>query len=165
MNFSIPYAGLTTSVATICHRTTLLQYHSLFSLCCAFIPGTYSFRNWKPVSSPPPPIPNPFPLVTRSLFSVFIGLILLFVYSFVLFFRFHMSEISFQSDLLYLAYVLDLSTLLQMTRVHPSYGCVIFHWIILHFLKKESQILNSQVPQNLNSLLLKPLSIFYNHFS
>ena len=37
-NFSIPYAMLTTSIATICHHTTLLLYLWPYSLCCTFYP-------------------------------------------------------------------------------------------------------------------------------
>lgn len=42
---SMCYAVLTTSVAAICHHTTLLQYHWLYSLWCVFVPMTYSFNN------------------------------------------------------------------------------------------------------------------------
>ena len=48
-NRSVCYAMLTTSVATICHHTTLLQYHWLYSLCCGFYShDLIHFHNWKP---------------------------------------------------------------------------------------------------------------------
>ena len=36
-NKSIHYAMVTTSVATICHHTELLEYHSLYTLSCASV--------------------------------------------------------------------------------------------------------------------------------
>lgn len=35
-NLSVCYVMLTPSVAIICHHPVLLQYHWLYSLCCAF---------------------------------------------------------------------------------------------------------------------------------
>lgn len=82
---------LTINVATIAiqHYYNIRNY---IPYTVPFIPMTYLLYKWKPVS----PffihfahLPTPFPLATISLFSIFKGLILHFVYSFVLCFRFH----------------------------------------------------------------------------
>ena len=54
MNMFIHSIVLTARVATTCHHAVLLQYYWLYFLCCTLCPITYSFHNWKFVSSPPP---------------------------------------------------------------------------------------------------------------
>ena len=62
-------ATLTTSIATICYHTVLLQYHWLYSLTCAFYSHDLLY-NWKPVSPTPLqlfcPSPHPLPSSTRE---------------------------------------------------------------------------------------------------
>ena len=71
----ICYAIFTTSVAIICLITSLLQYHWLYSLCSAFVSLTYSFCNWRYVSSSPLhpfyPLPKPLPLWQPSVLCIY----------------------------------------------------------------------------------------------
>ena len=92
-----------------------------------FIPVTYSFHNWKPVSPTCLflfcPSSHLLPLATILLFSVFIGLVLLFVFHlFCLLdstYKWNNMYFSFSVWLFHLAeYPLGPSMLLQMARSH-----------------------------------------------
>lgn len=83
-NFSLPYPLLTSTVALIWPQTALSQYHGYIPYPVPVIPLTDLFHNWKSV----PPTLKPFgpsslrllsALSTITLFSVFMGLFLLFV--------------------------------------------------------------------------------------
>ena len=123
------HAMLTTNVATFCHHTRLLWYHWLYSLCCAFyshdllIPFLETCVSYFPL--PMLLIPLTFPHGNHQFFSVFTGLILLFVCLFICFFRFHKWVKSYdiclsQSDLFHLAQ-LGPSLLLQVAKKISSW--------------------------------------------
>ena len=64
----------------------LLKYMKYIPYAVPFIPVTYSFHNWKPLSPTPLylfcPSPHPTPLATSSLFSLFMSLFLLWLVCF-----------------------------------------------------------------------------------
>ena len=82
---SICYAVLTTSVATICHPEHYYNTTDYIPYVMPFIPVTYSFHDWKPVS---PSLLHPLcpsllsRLATTSWFSVFMGLFPLCLFGF-----------------------------------------------------------------------------------
>lgn len=57
------YAMLTTSMVTICHHTTLFQYHWLIPCTVPFVLVIFSFHNWKTIfpTSLHPFCLSPFP--------------------------------------------------------------------------------------------------------
>ena len=102
----IQYAVFT-NIAITCPIISLLYYHCLYSLCSDFIPVTYSFRNWQPVS---PSCFLPFCLTPQLLFSSNHQFVL-YIYSsdsvfcLCIFFRFHLSGIIW-----YFYYILSLTS-------------------------------------------------------
>ena len=109
---------------------------TIFPMVCLLFPwivqsitGRLYLQFPSPVFLTPQPL---FPLATTILIFIFTDLIMLFVY--LLFFQISY-ELNymiyfFPSELFNLAYYpLSPSMLLQMTRSHSLYGCIIFHFI------------------------------------
>ena len=96
-------------------------YHNITDcIPCAvpFIPMTYSLRNWKPISPallhplcPTPHSPPPTPVATVSVFSALIGLILLWVFFFLIHLKYWLIFCNTQST----------SYTFQKLRMGPKY--------------------------------------------